>query len=90
MENEILLCLKENVPFLALGQILQLLWMKMRFSLIGSNENASCRHVGERYVWAACAINQGWSKLEMHELGLEEKTYNISLRVVYPNQSSSP
>jgi len=34
---------------LALGQILQLLWMGMRFFLtgIGSKEDASCRHAGE-------------------------------------------
>ena len=32
---------------LALGQILQLLWMGMRFLLIGSKEDASCRHVGK-------------------------------------------
>ena len=32
---------------LALRQILQLLWMRMRFLLIGSKEDASCRHAGE-------------------------------------------
>ena len=34
---------------LALGQILQLLWMRMRFLLIGigNKEDASCRHAGK-------------------------------------------
>ena len=42
--------LKENgsLVCLALGQILQLLWMGMWFLLIGigSKEDASCRHAG--------------------------------------------
>jgi len=44
----------------------------------------------EKDVQGACAINQGRSKFEMCELSLEEGTCSISLRVVYPSQSSSP
>jgi len=36
----------------------------------------------EKDVQGACAINQGWSKFEMHGLSLEEGTYSISLHVV--------
>jgi len=66
MENEILLFLKENVAGLSLGQILPLLGMRMRFVLICSNEDAS----------------KGRSKFDMRELGLEEGTCSINLRVV--------
>jgi len=40
---------KGSLVCLALGQILQLLWMRMRFLLIGigSKEDESCRHTGE-------------------------------------------
>jgi len=44
----------------------------------------------EKDVWGASAINQGQLKFEMRGLGLEEGTCSISLRVVYPSQSSSP
>jgi len=45
--------------------------------------------VDTKDVRGACAINQGQSKFEMRGLGLEEGTCSISLRVVYPSQSSS-
>jgi len=48
---------KSILVYLALGQTLQLLWMKIRFLLIGSNEDASCRRAGEGFS-SACAINQ--------------------------------
>ena len=41
---------------LALGQILQLLWMGMRFLRIGigSKEDTSCRHAGEGFLRCLC------------------------------------
>jgi len=42
----------------------------------------------EKDVQDACAINHGRSKFEMRGLGLKEGTCSISLRVVYPSQSS--
>jgi len=38
---------KGSLVCLALGKILQLLWMEMEFLLIGSNEDASYRRAGE-------------------------------------------
>ena len=63
----------------------------MRFLMIriGSKE-MQVVDTPEKDVWAAYAINQGQSKFEMRGLGLEEGTCSISLRVVYPSQSSSP
>ena len=45
---------KGSFVCLALGQILQLLWMRMRFLVIGSNEDASCRHIGEGRLSRLC------------------------------------
>jgi len=39
---------------LAMRQILLLLWMRMRFLRIGSNEDASCRCVGEGCLRRLC------------------------------------
>jgi len=47
---------KGSLICLALGQILQLLWMGMRFLVIGicSKEDASCRHAGEGCMRHLC------------------------------------
>jgi len=45
---------KGSLVCLALGQTLQLLWMRMRFLLIGSNEDASCRRVGDGCLRRLC------------------------------------
>jgi len=45
---------KGSLACLSLGQTLQLLWMEMRFLLIGSNEDASCRCVGEGCLRRLC------------------------------------
>jgi len=44
--------------------------------------------IPEKNVRGACAINQGRSKFGMREFVLEVRTCSISLRVVYPSQSS--
>ena len=45
---------KGSLDYLSLGQIIQLLWMEIRILLIGSNEDASCRHVGEGCLRRLC------------------------------------
>jgi len=69
---------KCSVLCLTSGQIIQLLWMKVRCLLIGSNENASCRRLchksGSVEIWDM----QVW---------FGRGICSISLRIVYLNQS---
>ena len=44
---------KSSLVYLALRQILQLLWMEMRF-LLGNNEDASCRRAEEVCLMCLC------------------------------------
>ena len=65
--------------------------MGMRFLLIGiGSRKIQVVDTLEKDVQGAYAINQDRSIFEMRGLGLEGGTCSISLRVVYPSQSSSP
>jgi len=79
---------KGNLVYLALGTNTTIIMNENEIFTDSSNEDQVV-DASKKDVWVACAINQRQSKFEMHGLGLEEGACSISLRVVYPSQSSS-